>query len=251
MSSEEEKPIETCEVPPAWATRLCRLERMRALAELSGGLVHDLNNLLASVLGFAEQRLQVAKDPAERCALESFLQSAAAGAVLVQHLGALLAEDGAARESVPLAELVEACARLFRKTAMLEGLAIRTDIAPSAPVVRVVRQDAMHAVLELMLWRRGHGVRHDLVVVAYGEREQGRSFGVVELRCEGASGELERLARWMRDARAGGWSRLAATDDRMQGLAIALVRVAMSGARLDVDVRDGASRVLLRFPAEE
>lgn len=239
------------EAPPPWAARLRRLERMRALAEVSGGLLHDLNNLLAAVLGFAEQRLGTAAGSGERASLEGFVQSATTGARLVQRLGALLREAEDAWVALPLEELVEACVQLFRKTAMLEGLAVSFEVDASAPPVCVVRQDAMHALLELMLWCRDQGARETLEIAGYGEEDGGRRFGVVALRCGGAAADLRRLARWTQDVAAGGWSRLAAGDERPEGLAIALACAAMSGARLEVAETDGATHVHLRFPAQE
>src|SRR4030067_1287125 len=66
--------------------QLVRAERLRALGEMAGGVAHDFNNILGSVLGRAQLLLRATQDPKLIKNLKVIEQSALDGAAVVKRI---------------------------------------------------------------------------------------------------------------------------------------------------------------------
>lgn len=94
--------------------RLQQAQKMEAVGQLSGGLAHDINNILAVIVGNAELLAEASeRDVAE---LESILRSAERGAELTQQLLAFSRQQTLKPQAVDLEKLVEDTTKLFGRT---------------------------------------------------------------------------------------------------------------------------------------
>lgn len=66
--------------------QLVRSERLRALGEMAGGVAHDFNNVLGSILGRAQLLMKVTQDPKLLKSLKIIEQSALDGAEVVRRI---------------------------------------------------------------------------------------------------------------------------------------------------------------------
>ncbi|OGC76919.1 MAG: hypothetical protein A2Z27_06190 [candidate division Zixibacteria bacterium RBG_16_50_21] len=66
--------------------QLVRAERLRALGEMAGGVAHDFNNILGSILGRAQLTMKVTDDPKIQKNLRIIEQSAFDGAEVVRRI---------------------------------------------------------------------------------------------------------------------------------------------------------------------
>jgi signal transduction histidine kinase/ActR/RegA family two-component response regulator len=66
--------------------QLVRSERLRALGEMAGGVAHDFNNILGSILGRAQLLMKVTEDPKLQQGLKIIEQSASDGAEVVRRI---------------------------------------------------------------------------------------------------------------------------------------------------------------------
>lgn len=94
--------------------RLRQAQKMEAVGQLSGGLAHDINNILAVIVGNAE--LLAEQSDRDVPELEAVLRSAARGAELTQQLLAFSRQQTLRPQAVDLATLVEDTTKLFGRT---------------------------------------------------------------------------------------------------------------------------------------
>ncbi|MFA0778744.1 MAG: hypothetical protein RJAPGHWK_000235 [Candidatus Fervidibacter sp.] len=112
-------------------TELMRLERLRTLGELASGIAHDLNNVLAPLLGSAEL-LQQHADPEVRTLAKTMTQAAEHAANIVRRLQAFYrATTAKAPVSVDLSQILKEAIDLARPRwhdeALMQGVTIRLD----------------------------------------------------------------------------------------------------------------------------
>lgn len=134
--------------------RVLRLERLRQAGALAAGLLHDLNNLLAAALGFADHMAEQTQDPEQRAFLETFLRDSKAGAQLLQRVHGMLRPGRPRWERVAVHETVELAVRMARKAAALGGVTVVAELPPESPWVRGTREDLAQSVLHLILLGR-------------------------------------------------------------------------------------------------
>lgn len=92
-------------------------ETLRLLGEMAAGVAHDVNNLLAIILGYTEQaKARVQGLPEVSEALETVEKSAMMGGEIIRRIAAFarIQQHHAAREPVALHALVEECVALSR-----------------------------------------------------------------------------------------------------------------------------------------
>ena len=68
------------------AERMMESQKMESLGSLAGGVAHDFNNMLASIMGYSDLLLSEEQDPERRAWLQSVLQAAARSADLTKKL---------------------------------------------------------------------------------------------------------------------------------------------------------------------
>ncbi len=108
---------------------LIRSERMKAVVEMTRGLSHDFNNLLASILGNTQLLMKDAGDEEDKRRLAAIERAAEAAARDLRRLQRLIPETGTVEAAeVDLRRVVE------EALAEAENLARRREPRPEAPV---------------------------------------------------------------------------------------------------------------------
>ena len=121
---------------------LVRTEKLRALGQMGAGIAHDLNNMLAAVLGQAELLKLHVSDPDGRRSLQTLTTAATDGAVVVRRLQDFSRQRGKAPVvSLHLSALVKEVLEITRPRWADDmqrlGLSIEvtTDLADLPPVL--------------------------------------------------------------------------------------------------------------------
>jgi CheY-like chemotaxis protein/nitrogen-specific signal transduction histidine kinase len=117
--------------------RLHRVQKLETIGQLTGGIVHDFNNLLTSLLGNLEllrTRLGTS-DPASPRLLSVALKAAEHGARLTTQLLAVSRQQPAAPEAIDLNRLINGMDALLRSAV---GAANRIETAPADPLSLVL-----------------------------------------------------------------------------------------------------------------
>jgi PAS domain S-box-containing protein len=112
--------------------RLERAQRLNALGELTGGIAHDVNNLL-SVIGLNLELLREQAPSAEAQELtDAALHAVAQGAKLARGLLAFAQRQSLRPSAVPLAPLLAGLEALLRR-ALGGRIVLQSEIAPDTP----------------------------------------------------------------------------------------------------------------------
>ncbi len=128
-------------------------QRMDALGQLTGGIAHDMNNLLQVISANLEQiTTRLPTDAALRMRLEAAMTGVARGANLTRHLLAFARRQPLATEVIEPGELVRGTADLLRRT-LGETYEVRLalDERESLWAIRTDPQQLENAVLNLAL----------------------------------------------------------------------------------------------------
>ena len=114
--------------------RLNRAEKMEALGTLAGGVAHDLNNVLGTVVGFAELLLmEMDESNPIRPSLASIMEGGQRAAAIVQDLLTLARRGVPAKSVLNLNQVITECLRspeLDKLCSYNLAVTIRTDLEP-------------------------------------------------------------------------------------------------------------------------
>ncbi|MFO1076716.1 MAG: hypothetical protein U1E73_03210 [Planctomycetota bacterium] len=178
--------------PPSWpeaaAAERLRSARAAVLGRLSGGIVHDLGNLLLAGVGLAETLRPLVQDPADLEVLEQLSLGARRGSVLGRTLAQLLARSPRRLQPASLAALFEDAVAVIGKSALRRGVKLTKDAGGSARV-RVVAEEVVQAIVQGAVFCMESGVTAlalstGVEVAAVGGGRDRRA-GFVLLRAEG------------------------------------------------------------------
>ncbi len=111
-------------------------QKIDAIGRLSGGVAHDLNNLLSPVLGYSEMLFDdFAPNDERRESVEQILQAGLRARELVRQLLAFSRKQTLEFRSVHLGPVVRNFEKLLRRT-IREDIRIDLDLPPDLPTIR-------------------------------------------------------------------------------------------------------------------
>jgi len=133
--------------------RLAQSEKMSSLGQLISGTAHELNNPLASVLGYAQllaasplavdpevaRRLSVLRRDAERCRR------------IVKNLLAFARKRPPERRAVSINQIIEATIALVEYSLRVDGVTVRSTLDPSVPAIDGDAHELQQALLNLLM----------------------------------------------------------------------------------------------------
>jgi CheY-like chemotaxis protein len=134
--------------------QICQARRMEIVGQLTGGVVHDFNNILTVISGTIEILQEAVADRADLAAVAGLIAEAAArGASLTSNLLAFAHSQPSRPRPVDVNALLVDAARLLRPT-LGEHIEIDTRRAAEAPFVLVDPNLLMTAILNLAVIAR-------------------------------------------------------------------------------------------------
>ena len=134
--------------------QICQARRMEIVGQLTGGVVHDFNNLLTVISGTIEILQEAVADRADLAAIAGLIAEAAArGAGLTSNLLAFARSQPSQPRPVDVNALLVDAARLLRPT-LGEHIEIDTRRAPEAPFILVDPNLLMTTILNLAVIAR-------------------------------------------------------------------------------------------------
>ena len=125
---------------------LRQAQKMEALGTLAGGVAHDFNNILGSIIGNVELAREdlVAEHPAQE-SLAEVVKASARARDLVQQILTFSRRQPDERRAVNLRDVVDESVRMLRAT-LPAGIELTTAVAPDVPNVLADRS-RIHQVL--------------------------------------------------------------------------------------------------------
>ena len=132
----------------------CQAQRMEIVGQLTGGVVHDFNNILTVIAGTIEILAEAVADRPELAAIARLIDEAATrGSNLTSHLLAFARGQPSQPCDVDVNELLGEAARLLRPT-LGEHIEVDTILAPGVSPVFVDPHQLMTALLNLAIAAR-------------------------------------------------------------------------------------------------
>jgi CheY-like chemotaxis protein len=154
----------------------CQAQRMEIVGQLTGGILHDFNNVLTVITGTIEILAEAVADRPELAAIARLMdQAAARGADLAAHLLAFARDQPSPPREVDVNALLLDAARLLRPT--LGGqIEICSMPATDVPVVRVDPSRLMTAILDLAIAARDATPQGDRLILECRSVAAGESY---------------------------------------------------------------------------
>jgi len=132
-------------------TRLQHAQKLDMLGQLTGGVAHDFNNYLGTILGnLSLLESRVADDPSSLAQWRRVQRAAASAAALTRRLLAFARRQPLQAEEVPIDEMVEEMRDLIEYSAG-PRVAVRFELASAPAQVHVDRGQLENALLNLVL----------------------------------------------------------------------------------------------------
>jgi two-component system NtrC family sensor kinase len=118
--------------------QLIQSEKMSAIGQLIAGVAHDLNNPLASVVGFADYLVEEGDPPEKmRHPLEAIRQEAERAASIVRHLLNFARKQEGQRSSQPIGPILDATLTLLNNQLMAAKIEMELQLDDDLPNVQV------------------------------------------------------------------------------------------------------------------
>lgn len=151
-----------------WQEQLIQTEKLAALGELTSGVAHELNNPLATVVGYAELVERDADLPERaRRKLDTIHQEALRASHIVQNLLAYARRSSHDKQFVSLNEVVNATVEMRRYQLSADDVRLSLDLSENLPPIwgdsmqlqQVLLNVIGNAVQALLGWRGSGEVR--------------------------------------------------------------------------------------------
>lgn len=185
--------VDITELKAAQAAR-AQAQKMEAVVQLTGGLAHDFNNMLAVMIGnLAALRDRHPGNPEFEEYLAPALKAAHSGATLIRRLLAFARQQPLAPEPVAVAGLIDDAVQLLRRS-----------LPDTIRVVTVVDTPRLYALTD------AHQLESALLNLAINARDAMPDGG--ELRLDACAVHLGALAAAAVDVPPGDYVRLSVTD---------------------------------------
>jgi signal transduction histidine kinase len=151
---ETEARLQQCPTAEAAEAPGCQTQRMAIIGQLTGGVVHDFNNILTVISGTIEILADAVADQPQLAAVAELMGEAAArGANLTSHLLAFARGQPSPPRAVDVNALIVEAARLLRPT-LGEQIEIDTVLATDAPSAWVDASRLMSVLLNVAIIAR-------------------------------------------------------------------------------------------------
>ncbi len=146
--------------------QLVQSEKMSAIGQLIAGVAHDLNNPLASVVGFADYLVEEGDPPESmRHALEAIRHEAERAAGIVRNLLNFARKQEGKRRARPIAPILEATLTLLRNQLMASKVEAELLVDPDLPDVDVDTNQIQQVFVNLI-----HNAAQTMKTSGVGER---------------------------------------------------------------------------------
>ncbi|MGD2121001.1 MAG: PAS domain S-box protein [Gemmatimonadota bacterium] len=131
--------------------QLLLAQKMESIGRLSGGVAHDLNNLLTPIMGYGDLILgELAAEDDRRHDVKEILDAAIRARDLVRQLLAFGRQQPMEFEAIDLNEMVEGFQRLLKRT-IREDVEIRFLPSPASPTIRGDRGQLEQVIMNLVV----------------------------------------------------------------------------------------------------
>lgn len=224
-------------------------KKMEAIGQLSGGVAHDFNNILAAILGslnIAKRKIAEGNDAGRF--LENAIHAAQRGATLTQRMLAFARKQELSIEPVDLLASVRETVDMLGRT-IGAVVRIRTALAPRLPPVMADRAQLDLALINLAVNARDAMPEGgEIVIGAEALEDDGRRFVSLSVTDEGEGMDAQTVARAVEPFFT------TKGTGKGTGLGLSMVQgmVEQCGGRLSLESEPGkGTRAEIRLPAAE
>lgn len=131
--------------------QLRHVAKLDAMGQLTSGVAHDFNNILAVILGNVELLELGDGEPEEQATyIRDTIRAVTRGRSLTQSLLSFARKSHMSPEPVALADLIDETVEMFSRTSAT-GLRFKVTVEPDLPLVYVDEGLLQHAILNLLI----------------------------------------------------------------------------------------------------
>lgn len=229
-----------------WMARALRLERLRVIGALGEGLIHDLNNVMGSMMGLADYLAESPSDAESLGFLRTVVEGTRSRGRILKSIYRFIHDQKVARERVSMQGLANDIGDVFRKTALQAKIEFELSCADDLPDVRIVREHVMHVVFSVLVQVVEANTGPIVIEIDRTTIEQDggptRPYVVLRILDHGPDWPLEELKRWpLRESYA--------IEPAIESLLLAVAAVHVHGGMVEAGREpDGRRWISLSLP---